>query len=269
MNLFQKGFCFNCGVSPVIFRRHSGQYLCFNCFKNSIEAIIHKTISNYKLLSPNDKILVAFSGGISSTTLLYNLNKIQQRVYHGKSISVLTIKTRLNQENLQITKEFCENFSLEQIIVTSDELNSGINEKMRYNKHELIRIMLNFMNDLDFNVLCVGFNLTDLAEICLTHLLKESKNFKVSKNNGIRVIFPLMRIPEQEILIYSKIQNFDINIHSVKSLLEQKFINIENIVHEFLNYCSKRSPEIEFNLFKVYVELSRIGFFDQIMSKLF
>ena len=263
MNLFQEGSCFNCGGAPVIFRRHSGQYLCLDCFKNSLEAIIRKTISIYKLLSPNDKILVAFSGGISSTTLLYNLKKIQQRVYHGKSISALTIQARLNQENLQRTKDFCEKHSLNQIFIPSDELDSSVNNIMRYDKYELIGIMLNYMNDLDFNVLCVGFNLTDLAEICLIHLLKESKIFKIEKNSKIRVIFPLMRIPEQEILIYSKLKNFEIKI------LSDKFINIDNVVHNFLDNCSKKSPEIEFNLFKVYLELSRIGFFDQIMPKLF
>ena len=263
MNLFQEGSCFNCGGSPVIFRRHSGQYLCFDCFKNSLEAIIRKTISTYKLLSPNDKILVAFSGGISSTTLLYNLKNVQQRVYHGKPISAMTIQTRLNHENLQRAKDFCEKHSIEHLFIPSDELNSNINMKLRYDKYELIRTMLNYMNDLDFNVLCVGFNLTDIAEICLSHLLKESKIFKIEKNSKIRVIFPLMRIPEQEILTYSKLQNFEIKIHS------DKYINIDNVVHNFLDYCSKKSPEIEFNLFKVYLELSRIGFFDQIMPKLF
>ena len=266
VNFFQEGSCFNCGDSPVIFRRHSGQYLCLNCFKNSIEAIIRKTISVYKLLSPNDKILVAFSGGISSTTLLYNIKKIQQSVYHGKPISALTIKTSMDQENLQRTKDFCEKYSLEQIFITSEEfssdIKSDINKNMRNTKYDIIRIMLNYMNTLDYNVLCVGFNLTDIAEICLTQLLKESEKFEINKQSNIKVIFPLMRIPELEILMYSKLQNFNIEIHS------DTLSNIDNVVHKFLDYCSKKSPEIEFNLFKVYLELSGIGFFDHVMPEL-
>ena len=262
VNLFQEGSCFNCGDSPVIFRRHSGQYLCLNCFKNSIEAIIRKTISVYKLLNPNDKILVAFSGGISSTTLLYNIKKIQQSVYHGKPISALTIQTRIEQEKLQRTKDFCEKHSIEQIFINSEEFSSDTNKKMRNTKYDLIRIMLNYMNNLDYNVLCVGFNLTDIAEMCLTQLLKESEKFEINKKSNIKIISPLLRIPELEILIYSKLQNFNVEIHS------DTIINLDNIVYEFLDYCSRKSPEIEFNLFKVYLKLSGIGFFDQIMPEL-
>ena len=264
VNLFQKGSCFNCGDSPVIFRRHSGQYLCIKCFKDSIEAIIRKTISIYKLLNLNDKILVAFSGGLSSSTLLYNINKIQQRVYHGKSIAALTIDSGINEEYLQKTKKFCEKYSIEQIVITSEKFKSNINKEMRNKKYGLIRTILNHINDLDFNVLCVGLNLTDIAKNCLIYLLKESESIlkDINNDNEIKIIFPLMRIPEEEILIYSKLLNFDIKISTDIPT------KMEHIVERFIDYCSKKSPEIEFNLFNVYLELSRIGFFNQIMPKL-
>ena len=120
------------------------------------------------------------------------------------------------------------------------------------------------MNDLNFNVLCVGLNLTDIAKNSLIYLLKESESIlnDINNHNEIKIIFPLMRIPEEEILIYSKLLNFDIKSSSDTPT------EIEHIVERFIDYCSKKSPEIEFNLFKVYLELSRIGFFDQIMPKL-
>ena len=264
VNLFQKGSCSNCGGSPIIFRRHSGQYLCFDCFKNSIEAIIHRTISTHKLLDLNDKILVAYSGGISSTTLLYNINKIQKRAYHGKPIAALTIDSGINRENLRRTKNFCEKYSIDQRIIASETINNNINMKTGNTKCELMKIMLDYMNDLDFNVLCLGFNLTDIAKACLIHILQKSESSLKNNNfNKIRIISPLIRIPEEEILIYSKLHNFDIKISPGTPT------EIEYVVERFIDYCSKKSPEIEFNLFKVYLELSRIGFFDQVMPKLF
>ena len=263
MNFFQEGSCFNCGGSPVIFRRYSGQYLCLDCFKNSFEEIIRKTISTHKLLNLNDKILVAYSGGISSTTLLYNINKIQKRAYHGKAIAALTIDYGINRENLRITKNFCEKYSIDHRIIAPERINNTISKKVENTKYELIRIMLNYMNDLDFNVLCLGFNLTDIAKDCLIHILQEPEiSSKDNKINKIKIIYPLMRIPEEEVVIYSKLHNFDTKIPPDTAT------EIEHIVDRFIAYCSKKSPEIEFNLFNVYLKLSRIGFFNQIMPKL-
>jgi cytoplasmic tRNA 2-thiolation protein 1 len=262
VNLFQEGLCFNCSGSPVIFRRHSGQYLCINCFKNSIEAIIRKTISIFKLLNLNDKILVAFSGGISSSTLLYNINEIQKRVYHGESIAALTINSGIDRENLQRTKKFCERYSIQHFVISSDKIDNIISKKEGNTKYELIRILLDYMNDLDFNVLCLGLNLTDIAKACLFNILQESE---IPLNNNItkiKIIYPLMRIPEEEIRIYSKLHNFAVQISPDTTT------GIEHIVDHFIADCSKKSPEIEFNLFNVYLELSRIGFFNQIMPKL-
>ena len=43
------------------------------------------------MLQPNDKIIVALSGGKDSFTLLYNLFMIQKKLYNPKEIIALTI----------------------------------------------------------------------------------------------------------------------------------------------------------------------------------
>ncbi|MFW9784227.1 MAG: hypothetical protein ACFFFB_18245, partial [Candidatus Heimdallarchaeota archaeon] len=75
----KNGKCSSCeNDSIIIHRKISKQDLCTSCFENSIEENIYKTISKYKMLQPDKKIIVALSGGKDSITLLYNLIKIQE-----------------------------------------------------------------------------------------------------------------------------------------------------------------------------------------------
>ena len=265
VDILKEGSCFKCNESPVIFRRSSGQKLCINCFKSSIETIIHKTISTYELLKPEDKVILAFSGGISSTCLLYNLYKIQQKVYRGNKIIALTIDDGSNSEFLRKINYFCEKYLIEQILISSEKIRKTSNKfnknRTNFRSHfipELINFALDQLcQDIDFNVLCLGINLTDVAELCLNHLLKESKFFLSSNNKKLKVITPLMRIPEEEIYIYSKLNNLDL-----KDYAKSKTTKSKSYVRQFLEDCTEFSPEINYNLFKVYLELLKIGFFD-------
>jgi len=265
INILKEGPCFKCYESPVIFRRYSGQNLCVNCFKSSIETIINKTISIYEMLNPNDKVIIAFSGGPSSTSLLYNLYKIQQNVYQANSIIALTIDNGLDPELLREMNDFCEKYQIEQIIISSEKSNKPYNKinKNEINlRYDFIRELINYSSDQlgtdkTFNVLCLGINLTDIAEICLANLLKESNFSMRSKDEKLKVITPLMRIPEEEIYIYSKLNNLDLKYNE-----NCKKTRLNSYILEFLEVCAENSPEINYNLFKVYLDLLKIGFFD-------
>ena len=52
--------CSKCGNSQVIIKKQqSGQYLCKDCFIESIEKKVIKTVKKEKLLDKGDKVLVA------------------------------------------------------------------------------------------------------------------------------------------------------------------------------------------------------------------
>lgn len=217
------------------------------------------------MLNQYDKVIVAFSGGISSTSLLYNIYKIQKNVYRGNSIIALTIDDGFNPKVLQKTKNFCEKHLIEQLVIPIEKIKkiySDFNLDWRGLRYNFVGGLINYLFDhsgkaLDFNVLCLGVNLTDIAEICLNHLLKQSELFLKSNYKTIKIISPLMRLPEEEIYIYSKINNFDLKNYERSNLTKKN-----SFVHEFLEDCSDYSPEINYNLFKVYLELLKIGFLD-------
>ena len=63
--------CSKCGNPKVIIKRQqSGQLLCKDCFIESIEKKVIKTVRKEKLLDKGDKVLVALSGGKDSVTTL-------------------------------------------------------------------------------------------------------------------------------------------------------------------------------------------------------
>ncbi len=92
-NVFLKtATCDYCGKNAlVVHRKYSGELICTTCFTKRIEKNIYQTISKYKMLKPNDKIVVGVSGGKDSLSLLYNLNQIQANSYQSNPIISVNI----------------------------------------------------------------------------------------------------------------------------------------------------------------------------------
>ena len=58
----ERGKCDYCTNTMVVHRKYSGERLCPDCFTKSIEKNIYKTISKYKMLNRDEKIIVGVSG---------------------------------------------------------------------------------------------------------------------------------------------------------------------------------------------------------------
>lgn len=63
--------CDRCGAKAFYLRIHSGEVMCENCFRRSIERITSRTLASTRLLTPSEKILVVSSGGTYALTGLY------------------------------------------------------------------------------------------------------------------------------------------------------------------------------------------------------
>ncbi|MFX0027912.1 MAG: ATP-binding protein [Candidatus Hermodarchaeota archaeon] len=280
----KRGKCSYCNNSLVIQRKYSGENLCPNCFEKNIEKIIYKTISKYKMLQPNDKIIVALSGGKDSFTLLYNIFMIQKKLYNPKEIIALTIDEGIEgyrDNSIKNAIDFCKELNIEHHIISFKEkvgytLDEIINIKKKLPDYQyacnycaIIRRRL--LNDeakkLEGTVLAMGHNLTDIAETFLMNVLY--KRFHLIANQYIykeqdpvlghffiKKITPLMRIPEEEIFLYVNLKKFQYYpshcpYREIDPIMRKKVL-------EFIQECKKSSAEIEFNLLNGFLELSGI-----------
>jgi uncharacterized protein (TIGR00269 family) len=282
-NIFlKKGECSYCSNSQVIQRKYSGENLCSECFQKNIEKIIYKTISKYRMLKPDDKIIVALSGGKDSIALLYNLNTIQNKAHKSKSIIALTIDEGIKEyreNSIKNAKEFCMKNNIEHKIIsfkekvgfTLDEIITlkKSSPEYKYACNYCATLRRRLLNDgakeLGGTILAMGHNLTDFAETYLMNILYKrldlianqylfkEENEQVN-NFFIKKISPLMRIPEEEIFMYSNIKKF--NYYPSHCPYREKDPILRKRVLDFIQACKESSPEIEFNLLKGFLEIS-------------
>jgi len=284
-NIFlKKDKCTRCDNNNIIIqRKYSGENLCPQCFQQNIEKIIYKTISKYFMLKPQDRIIVALSGGKDSVALLYNLNIIQNQTHYSKPIIALTIDEGIKDyrdNSIKKAKSFCIKNSIEHRIISFKErigmtLDEIIKKKKKtpdykYACNYCAAIRRRLLNDgakeLGGSILAMGHNLTDFVETYLMNILYNrldiitNQYFFKEENKKIdqfyiKKISPLIRIPEEEIFIYSNIKKFDY-YPSHCPYREQDPI-IRKRVLNFIQECKTYSPEIEFNLLSGFFKLSK------------
>jgi len=284
-NIFlKKGSCLHCKNVIVIQRKYSGENLCPKCFQKNIEKNIYKTISKYKMLNRNDKIVVGLSGGKDSISLLYNLNLIQNRKFISESIIALTIDEGIKEyreNSINKAKNFCKKYNIELKIISFKEktglsLDDIINlkrgaDKSKYSCNYCATIRRRLLNEgakeLGGTILATGHNLTDLAETYLMNILYKRHNLiarqylfkqenKEIRTFYVRKVMPLLRIPEEEIFLYANIKKFD--YYPSHCPYREKDPIIRKRVLNFIQEFKKYSPEIEFNLFNGFLELSQM-----------
>lgn len=282
---FTPGICDQCGKrTHVYIRQHSGQKFCKECLNKSIERIINKTISQFNMLSPEDKIIVGLSGGKDSIVLLYNLIKVQSKVYNAKPLIALSIDEGINgyrSNAITIAKKFCERYNItHKIFSFKDKIGKSLNEiielkkkdpDFRYPCNYCATIRRRLLNDiakeLGGTILALGHNLTDISETYLMNILY--KRFHLIAQQSINVdndtivnkyylkkINPLMKLPENEIQLYAEVNNLD--FYSIKCPYRKKYPILRKKVLDFILKLKETSPEIEFNLFNGFLELSNI-----------
>ena len=106
------------------FRPYSGQRLCKKCFAASVESKVRATIAKYKMLTFNDKIALAVSGGKDSISMLHILTKMKQTRPKATLVAV-TVDEGIKgyrDEALEIASEECKKVGVDHHVVSFKQL---------------------------------------------------------------------------------------------------------------------------------------------------
>ncbi len=117
--------CSACETKEAFFhRQYSGETLCKKCFTESIEAKVRTTITRYRMLSFDDHLAVAISGGKDSLSLLHILAKLK-RFRSKTTFTAVTVDEGISgyrDEALGIAEKNCKDLEIPHHFVSFKDL---------------------------------------------------------------------------------------------------------------------------------------------------
>ncbi len=178
---------------------------------------ILETIKKYNLITPEDIILVAVSGGPDSMCLLDNMIKLQQ-ILKIKEIIVVHLNHMIREEAKEETeyvKDFCNKNKIRCFVKFEDIINEAKEQKVGTEEAGR-RARYNFFEQIAKKVgatkIAIAHNKNDNVETVLMHMLRGSG---ISGLSGIKpyregkYIRPLIKCSRDEIEEYCRKENLN------------------------------------------------------------
>jgi uncharacterized protein (TIGR00269 family) len=260
--------CTKCGNPNVIIKKEqSGQYLCKDCFIESIEKKVIKTVRKEKLLDKGDKVLVALSGGKDSVTALEILNSFREM--NIIDICAVTVDEGIDnyrQDGVDIAIRHAERLGIEHKVVSlKDTYGITLDEIMQKPKHKgscsycgvFRRTIINkAAREMGATKIATGHNLDDEVQaIMMNYLEGNTDNLTKlgakteSKAEEFNVkIKPLREIPEREIGLYVVAKELEVHFASCP-YAQQSF---RGEVSEIINKLNEEHPTIKYSTLRGY-----------------
>jgi uncharacterized protein (TIGR00269 family) len=250
-----------CGKEAFYFRRQSGEALCRRCFARSIERTVHRTVKREKLFTPDDRVMIALSGGKDSVALAHILSKIE-KPYRTK-LFALTIDEGVSgyrEEGISITRGVAEALGMEHHIVTfKEEYGHSLEEVYALSGERGTGLLgctfcgimrRRLLNDMAIRLgatkVATGHNLDDEAQTFLINILRGDvarlgragvQPVKVREGFVPRVK-PLRYIPEKEITAYVYMKGYPLYERECPYVRD----SVRDEIRDILNGIEERHP---------------------------
>lgn len=269
--------CSYCNNREIFYvRPSSGEKLCKKCYIKSIEKKVQNTISYYRMLRPNERIVIAVSGGKDSLSCLYILYNIEKKKFPDSKLIVVTIDEGINNyrsDSINIVKRNCKKLGLEHYVYSFKKI-------FGYNLDEIVINSNNFLSPCSYcgilrrqaiNIavkeikatkLVTAHNLDDETQSIIMNFLRGDISKMVLNNRSREVestriiprMKPLCLIPEIEILNYAILKKIEFQT----TFCPYHESSIRSNVRKFLNELEEKHAGIKYNIFRSFEKLKTL-----------
>lgn len=261
--------CTACKTNLAFFhRQYSGETLCKKCFIKSVEAKVRATITRHHMLSYNDHLAVAVSGGKDSLTLLYILAKMR-RYRPQTRLTAVTVDEGIKgyrDEALEIAVNTCNQLNVPHHIVSFKELYGytldELIQKTRQNQSDLTpcsycgvlrRRAINVgARQVDANKVATGHTLDDEVQTSLMNILRGDLSRLAKEKPATSNVHPLLvpkikplcEVPERESALYAYVRDIAFQDTPCPYASEA----LRNDVRGMLNRMEEKHPGTKFTV---------------------
>ncbi len=226
--------------------------------KNLIEQTL-KTIRHYEMLKPNDRILVAVSGGPDSVFLLHALSRLKDKLRLGE-IAVCNldhgIRGSESREDSLFVEELSRRLKLRYLhkridLKTSRPKGLSTEEAAR---DERYAFFAEAAAEIGANVIATGHTLDDQAETIVMRLVKGASLKGIvgispsRETDGLRIVRPLLEIEKGDIKKYLESNGIPFRVD--RTNLEP--IYFRNVVRQdIIPFLERYNPRLKRALFNL------------------
>jgi tRNA(Ile)-lysidine synthase TilS/MesJ len=246
--------CDRCGRDAIVFQRYSGLQLCGNHLQRDLVARVKRTIRAHGWIRSGDRIAVALSGGTSSSSLLHFLS-----AHFGMRPDLSLVAITMDEgtglsRDLSRIKRFAEGMGIEWAGTSYAEEFGGAPDvgsgHIPVSCRDILRdyALASLAGRIGATKLALGSSLDKEARSVLLSVLRGNPECLLGGPRpgagGIPRIRPFLRIPAEEVALYSRL---NIPGNGDSSCLHTRD-QLENEVRRILDEYTTRHHAAPFSL---------------------
>lgn len=251
------------GKAVIAVRRHNANF-CRSHFLDHVRRQVERTIDDYKMFGPDDRLVLGVSGGKDSLALWDILNGLGYRVdgvylhlgigeYSSESLTLsqsFAATRDLRLDVVDLTMEY--GFAVPEAATASHRTPcSACGLSKRYSLNKVAA-------DRGYDVLVMGHNLDDEAATLFSNVLGWNVEYLgrqhpvlPSTEDGLcKKVKPLIRVAERETAAYAILAGIDYEVEECPMAAG----NTINRYKEWLNRLEEQSPGIKANFLFGFLE---------------
>ena len=241
---------------------------------NKISKLVGKTNAHYGLIKEGDRVLVGFSGGKDSLTLLHSLNRLKRVAPYNFEFKAVTVTYGMG-EQVEFLAKHCEEHGIEHEIIDT-KIYELAGEKIRKNSSfcsffSRMRRGYLYSTALEqgYNKLALGHHLDDAMESFFMNFFYNGSMRSMppiyKAENGLMVIRPLIFCRERQLRAFA--QSNEIIVIGDEACPAMRFDikmpHARQKTKELLEKLEEENPQIFVSMKAAFSNIQDSTFFDQ------